>query len=76
MKQIHGPYIFDRNVRTDVAYSRPIHAVAKFHFVSRCRLNPFETVCFELEENRPWIARKNRASGQFRGKALSQKMVY
>jgi len=44
MKQIHGPYIIDRNLRTDVAYSRPIHAVAKFHFVNRCRLNPFETV--------------------------------
>jgi hypothetical protein len=27
MKQIHGAYIFDRNVRTDVAYSRPVRAI-------------------------------------------------
>lgn len=27
MKQIHGPYIFDRIVRTDVAYSRPSRAI-------------------------------------------------
>lgn len=27
MKQIHGAYIFDRNARTDVAYSRPVRAI-------------------------------------------------
>ncbi len=75
MKQIHGPNISDRIVRTDIAYSRPVHLVSKTHFECRRQAIQAKAISLDLNSNLPWIARMNRVSRAGQNMVQRRKMV-